>query len=63
MELMDGEVGPAATQYWALLFTQKTSRQQAVTPRLGGRLVNGTGRWLGSDVEREDEGVEKVDWD
>lgn len=30
-------------QNWALLLTQKTSRQQAVTPRFGGRLLNEVG--------------------
>lgn len=29
-----------ATQNWLWLGTQKTSRQQAVTPRLGGRRSN-----------------------
>ena len=36
-------IGPAlapATQNDALLLTQKTSRQHAVTPRFGGRLLN-----------------------
>ena len=32
-------LGPAM-QNGDVLFTQKTSRQQAVTPRLGGRFVN-----------------------
>jgi len=31
-------VGVAAMQKGEALFTQKTSRQQAVTPRFGGRL-------------------------
>lgn len=32
-----------ATQNWALLLTQKTSRQHAVTPRLVGRLLKEAG--------------------
>ena len=36
--------GAVAMQYGEALLTQKTSRQQAVTPRLGGRLVKDVGR-------------------
>lgn len=35
---VEGE--PAAMQIEEVLSTQKTSRQQAETPRFGGRLVN-----------------------
>jgi len=34
---------PSATQYGALLFTQKTSLQQDVTPSSGGRFANERG--------------------
>jgi len=55
--------GPAM-QYSALLFAKKTSRQQAVTPRFGGRELNGfaeveescwmavRGDWVGWDCRR-----------
>ena len=35
--------GEATMQYGEALLTQKTSRQQAVTPRFGGRLENEVG--------------------
>lgn len=46
-------LGPAM-QKRALLFTQNTSRQQAVTPRFGGRLLNEVGRGNWVVVERKE---------
>lgn len=43
-------LGAAAMQKGEVLFTQKTSRQQAVTPRFFGRLVKDEG------AREEDEG-------
>lgn len=52
-------LGPAM-QKRALLLIQNTSRQQAVTPRFGGRLLNVLGRGEGVDVVRKEEGG--CDW-
>ena len=48
-------LGPAM-QNRALLLTQKTSRQHAVTPRFGGRLVNVEGFEESVAVGRKEEG-------
>lgn len=44
-----------AMQKRALLLTQNTSRQQAVTPRLGGRLLNAVGFAEGIVAGRKEE--------
>ncbi len=53
--------GPSM-QNSALLLTQKTSRQQAVTPRLGGRLLKVAGAWEVA-IERIVERGEGAGWD
>lgn len=45
------ELGGPATQYAALLLTQKTSLQHDDIPRLGGRLENWVGRVGVRDIE------------
>jgi hypothetical protein len=54
--LISPTFGPAM-QYSALLFAKKTSRQQAVTPRFGGRVLNGCG-----EVEASFWMVVRGDW-
>ena len=56
--LVGEEAVGVARQYCELLLTQKTSLQQAVTPRFGGRLVNGWGMWVETEEGR---GVEELD--
>lgn len=52
--LMAGEDDAGvARQYSALLLTQNTSLQQAVTPRFGGTFVNGRGMCDETDVGRD----------
>jgi len=41
----------SAMQKGEVLFTQKTSRQQAVTPRLGGRLVKAEAKGRGEEED------------
>ena len=61
------EVAGDAMQNWALLFTQNTSLQHAVTPRFGGRFEKEAGEG-DADLEaaaaaRMPDEVEELGWD
>ena len=56
-----GGTGASATQNLALLLTQKTSRQQDVTPIEPGRFVNEA--VAVADEGRNDESGEGLAWD
>lgn len=49
--MVEGE--SAAMQTEGVLLTQKTSRQQAVTPRFGGRLTNAEAGETGEGIKDE----------